>query len=109
MSYYEFCQNNSGGVFDHDPEEGIGYSVYVEARDPTDANRRAEDIGLYFEGCDTGRDCRCCGNRWSRAEPGDEESVAPLAATDARLARIDWEIFSYAHPLEGDFYRVARS
>lgn len=109
MPYYRFHQNNSGGGFDHDPKAGIGYDVYVEARCPAEANQRAEDIGLYFDGCDKNIDCECCGgDRWTCAEPGDDESAAPLAAADDISARTDWRIFSYAHPLGGDFYKVAK-
>lgn len=64
-----FCynQNNSGGAFSFDEEEGITVNVYVEAEDSDDANDRAEEIGLYFYGCDVGLDCECCGDRWMPA------------------------------------------
>ena len=59
--FYEFRQNNSFGKFDYDIERGISVSVIVEADIPADANGRARDIGLYFNGAG---DCPCCGNRW---------------------------------------------
>jgi hypothetical protein len=54
--FYCFNQNNSGGSF-----KGSQY-VIVEALNSDDANRRAEDFGIYFGGRG---DCRCCGSRWS--------------------------------------------
>jgi hypothetical protein len=61
MSFYDFRQNNSGGEFDFDKKLGITHFVIVEADSEEDAIKRAEDIGLYFNGIG---DCSCCGNRW---------------------------------------------
>lgn len=68
--FWDFGQNNSGGRF-----YGPAYHVIVEALDYQDANRRAEKLGLYFEGCSSGQDCECCGDRWSEQfefDKGDE-------------------------------------
>lgn len=62
--FYHFRQNNSGGSFDIDIDRGISVSVIVEATSSDHANDRAEEIGLYFDGCRAGRDCDCCGDRW---------------------------------------------
>lgn len=65
--FYTYTQNNSGGSFDYDRDRGISNYVIVEADNKDEANLRAEQIGLYFDGCDTGMDCDCCGDRWGRA------------------------------------------
>jgi len=57
--FFTYNQNNSGGSFD-----GPAEHVVVEAVDYTEANYLAERYGLYFNGCDSGRDCPCCGDRW---------------------------------------------
>ena len=62
--FYTYNQNNSGGSFDFNESRGITHFVIVEADSAADADRRAEDIGLYFDGCDSGIDCDCCGDRW---------------------------------------------
>ncbi len=62
--FFEFRQNNSGGSFVANHEKGISHFVIVEANDTDDADRRAEQIGLYFNGCQGGKDCSCCGDRW---------------------------------------------
>lgn len=63
--FFEYNQNNSGGSFDFD--NNIGHFVIIEACGTDDADHRAEMVGIYFNGIDDGRDCDCCGDRWSRA------------------------------------------
>lgn len=69
MKFFHFNQNNSGGSF-----TGPANHVVVEAENAYDANYRAESE-VYFDGCDDGLDCPCCGDRWSRQwsdETGDD-------------------------------------
>lgn len=73
--FYTYRQNNSGGSFVYDADLGIAIAVIVEADDLPEASAKAEDIGLYFDGCETGRDCDCCGDRWS--EPWDDGTETP--------------------------------
>lgn len=105
--WFTYRQNNSGGSFDHVPEDGIGIAVFIEARNKAHANTRAERIGLYFNGCDTGRDCSCCGDRWSEAysegTAQPEQYEEPWrAVADGEEPKLDWGIASYMHPLTGD-------
>lgn len=77
--WFDFNQNNSRGV--HDFEDltygrGISVHVIIEADSAEDANKRAEEIGLYFGRYKSGLDCECCGLRWtkeSQGEPGDDQ------------------------------------
>lgn len=62
--FYTYSQNNSGGSFRISDEEGICEYVIIEALNSAHADTRAESIGLYFDGCDEGIDCPCCGDRW---------------------------------------------
>lgn len=74
MPFFEYRQNNSGGVFDY-KDEGISIHVIIEADTYRSANAKAEDLGLYFDGYG---DCNCCGNRWGEAgtcDGDDEPSV----------------------------------
>jgi hypothetical protein len=64
--FFHFNQNNSGGSFHFMESEGITHHVVIEARDSEDANVIAIMKGLYFEGCNSGKDCSCCGDRWYR-------------------------------------------
>ena len=88
--FYQFRQNNSGGTFDSSEADGIGWLVVIEATSAGHANDRAERIGLYFDGCNDGRDCSCCGDRWCSAY-GDGDDVPSV----------------YRMPLEGSEYESA--
>ena len=69
--FYQFRQNNSYGTFNIKEENGIGVFVIVEAENAGMANIRAQQIGLYFDGCDSGTDCPCCGDRWYKCDESD--------------------------------------
>jgi hypothetical protein len=69
--FYTFSQNHSDGYF-----SGPRY-VIIEADSGSEANHIAQnhpDSPIYFDGCSTGQDCRCCGDRWSEVwgEDGKE-------------------------------------
>ena len=69
--FYMFRQNNSGGSFIMDNDVD-GY-VIVEATNAEEANTIAQDKGIYFDGCSTGDDCSCCGDRWNAVDESDGE------------------------------------
>lgn len=52
-----FYQNNSGGYFHNNLNEGP--IVVIEGRDLNDIEHRAEDL------LDNSDSCKCCGDRWS--------------------------------------------
>jgi hypothetical protein len=74
--FFHFNQNNSGGSFVEDNEAGITTDVIIEAFDAAEANEKAEQIGIYFDGCEKEIDCPCCGDRWYPAY--DEGDVEPM-------------------------------
>ena len=59
--FHTFVQNNSGGVWD-----GPCF-VCVECDSPEEANIISLNHGVYFNGVRDGKDCECCGDRWSLA------------------------------------------
>jgi hypothetical protein len=67
--FYHFDQNNSGGSFE--VNDKVAHNVIIEAINPQHANQIAEGIGIYFDGCESGMDCSCCGDRWPRASDYD--------------------------------------
>jgi len=79
MPFYHYDQNNSGGAF---IEPAL--NVFVEASSSDEANAVAEANGLYFDGIEEGRDCDCCGDRWSRAW---RDSLVDMAEVEATLER----------------------
>ncbi len=81
--FYRYIQNNSGGDFIVDTN--LTRNVYIEANSIDEANKFAENLGVYFNGCDLGIDCFCCGDRWS--EP--QELIFPY--TYGRLSKPEAE------------------
>lgn len=67
MLFFTFRQSNPGGFYQ---DEMPNYLI-VEAPSSDFANFAAEKQGVYFDGCQTGQDCPCCGNRWGRVYSGD--------------------------------------
>jgi hypothetical protein len=101
--FFRFRQNNSGGFFKKDDAAGIGVSVYIEALNADDANHRAERAGIYFEGCATGEDCRCCGDRWMKAydDEGEEKPGTEMPW--------DFEDTVFIHHFDGRIERCEKS
>ena len=75
--FYLFVQNNSGGVWDIDAEAGIGINVAFEANSEKEAIEYAKDV-IYFNGVEDGRDCPCCGDRWSAYTWAKAETIEEL-------------------------------
>lgn len=95
--FYTFRQNNSFGRHDVDLKAGIALYVIVEAENADDANDRAQQIGVYFDGCERERDCPCCGDRWHPASDDDAANVpsvygAPITDPPA------FHSMSWTHP-----------
>jgi len=60
--FYVLTQNNSGGSFVTDDK--LCHRLIIEASSEKEAISIAEDLGCYWDGCDLGMDCFCCGDRW---------------------------------------------
>jgi hypothetical protein len=67
--FYNFDQNNTGGSFVVDND--LCHRLYIEAESADEATAIAEAMGVYFDGCDDGTDCECCGDRWYRLWTND--------------------------------------
>lgn len=57
--FYTYTQNNSGGSF-----ISPAIHVIIEAENSSEADSIAQYNGIYFNGCESGSDCPCCGDRW---------------------------------------------
>ena len=75
--FYTYNQNNSGGSFVTDRGAGIAQLVIIEANNAADADESARSLGLYFNGVEDGRDCSCCGDRWSSQVGRDDGDEVP--------------------------------
>ena len=86
--FFHFSQNNSGGSFYIN--EKVAHHVIIQAYSAKEANSLAEDIGIYFNGCETGNDCSCCGDRWSKQWSTDSGDETPLIYGEAPEKRVDY-------------------
>ena len=99
--FYKYRQNNSGGHFHIEDEDGIGPRVWIEAVDASHADDLARSIGIYFNGVRDGMDCGCCGNRWS--ETWGDGSVSPEINEEYDFL---WHDTVYVHHLSGKIKRI---
>jgi hypothetical protein len=74
--FYTFNQNNSGGKFV--TNEKVCHFVIIEADSADQANDKAEDIGIYFNGVRAEIDCSCCGDRWYSQWHEDDGEETPM-------------------------------
>lgn len=111
--FFTFDQNNSGGRFIENHKAGITHRVIIQAFDHEEANRRAEEIGIYFDD-DYFYDCRCCGQRWYRTWKGEATDVPEVYGQDVSggvyfpsAYHTQWtEAEAYIHYLSGKIVRV---
>lgn len=111
--FYTFRQNNSGGSF-HFVENKLTHFVIIEAQSARVARAIAEDLGIYFNGCNDGRDCRCCGDRWYLPYGNsidDQPTIYGKSPQD--YEPYDWEDFRgkpqvYIHYLDGRVVGLCR-
>ena len=62
MNFYEYTQNNSGGFFTVNDE--LCNRIIIESDNIKNATKKAESLGIYFDGVRDNIDCECCGDRW---------------------------------------------
>lgn len=77
MTLFLFHQNNSGGKF-----KPPAQNVLIQAESVEIAVDLAKTkAGVYFEGVESGVDCRCCGDRWwLQPYPADQKVIDDLMA-----------------------------
>lgn len=90
--FWSFRQNNTGGDFHYNEALGLSVLVVVEADTWCEANERAENIGVYFDGCEYGLDCPCCGDRWYPQTIYDGGDAVPSRYGDDPLVEYDQSV-----------------
>ena len=87
--FYTFSQNNSGGYFEVDKEDGIAEYVIIEATSLDEAESKAERLFKDYSSF-----CECCGERWYTHcynEKGKEEPmIYDKPAKEAILNGDEW-------------------
>lgn len=76
------------------------HHVVIEARDADHANEIALLNGIYFDGCESGNDCSCCGDRWSPLWK-DDGTITPLIYNDHPVAEFcdNWPMNDFPNVL----------
>lgn len=94
--FYTFSQSNPGGRYD----DSMPMYVIIQASSSEQANKRAESVGVYFDGIEQGRDCECCNDRWGRVDDYEGKENPEIYGEDVREGnRTDYKIY-YFTPLE---------
>lgn len=62
MSFYKWQQNNTGGIFV--TNDKLCHQIIIEADTEEESEQKAFDMGVYYDGVESGDDCDCCGDRW---------------------------------------------
>lgn len=103
--FFEYRQNNSGGSFVIN--DTLTVVVVIEAPTAGMADGRAKELGIYFDGCDTGEDCPCCGDRWYPAYDGIEDPYAGNEVSpDGKV--VAWNNWAKDKPFMRIFYLDGR-
>ena len=93
MPFFFYIQNNSFGRFESP------MFVVVKAENPDEANALAESVGLYFDGCEAGIDCDCCGDRWVAASgPSEVDFISGYLEIIRRDGSIYFGVFAPDKP-----------
>lgn len=72
--FFTYKQNNTFGEWVTNNK--LTHFVIIEADNARKANKKAQKLGIYFDGVDDAIDCPCCGNRWDRCN-GDSATEEP--------------------------------
>ena len=88
--FFTFDQNNSGGSFDQN--DNVDIYVIIEAKNAKEANLLADDVGIYFDGCETGQDCSHCGDRWYPASDSSGDSEPMIYGKPAKEYEVNMRI-----------------
>jgi hypothetical protein len=75
----------------------------IEAESAEHADEKAAEIGIYFNGCDDGRDCPCCGDRWYEARHKGVNAVEVDQMWD-----FHWHDTVYVHRADGSIERLKK-
>lgn len=66
-------------------------NVYIEAENAEEANEKALQIGIYFNGVEDGIDCPCCGDRWYPVS--ERDAVENMPKDEYHFGWCDYVIF----------------
>lgn len=101
--FYNFDQNNSGGYFINNDENGVCEEVIIEAESAKKAWEKLNEIGNKVDGFFDF--CNCCGERWYNYLSDDEGTTSPMIYGEL-IENTEKSMFRnrcYVHYLDGTF------
>lgn len=84
--FFTFDQNNTGGRF----LDNMPLFLIVEAIDSFQADDIAINNGVYFNGCEIGLDCECCGDRWTESSNNDSSETPNIYGNPVEQFKSQW-------------------
>lgn len=101
--FFTFNQNNSGGYFVRDKDNGVGEYVIIEATSAEEAKNRLNKIGEKVSGFD--EYCSCCGQRWSDYMDDSDGTETPKVWSNSveDLKKGSFMEGAYVHYFDGTF------
>lgn len=102
MPWFTYSQNNSGGAF-----SGPAF-VIVEALSAAEAEARAIEHNVYFDGVAQAGDCECCGDRWYRAYDEDATDEPRIYAQSPEMYPFEPGDSVLIVPTQGDAYTLPK-
>lgn len=110
MAFFMWSQNNSGGHFHVDDD--LTWRVVIESDDYEQAEDKAFDFGIYYNGVEDHMDCSCCGDRWYEGEELDTEGQPMLEHLQGYADEYGWEnpsiIIHYADGTKGTITKAVK-
>ena len=110
MDFFMWNQNNSGGNFV--VNDNLTWRVVIEADTYEQAELKALELGVYYDGVDEGLDCSCCGDRWYQGQCVDIKSQTITEYLQEYADEYGWEspsvIIHYADGTKGTIVRMAK-
>jgi hypothetical protein len=103
--FFNFNQNNSGGYFVEDFENGVCEEIIIEANTAKDAIKIFEEIGEKVSGFYDS--CPCCGERWS-TWIDDQDGTERPEIYGTLVENVKKGIFTkncFVHYIDGTFKR----
>lgn len=83
MAFFYYRQNNSGGKTYNNETVGAWVIMeHIDARWANDFVQECTNGQVYFDGCEIGKDCRCCGDRWNSV---NKSGIYGLTEDDEKL------------------------
>lgn len=104
--FWGINQNNSGGYFVENEENGICSYIIIEAETADEAENKLRELGEKVDGF--WNYCSCCGERWYVDFDEDEGKEEPCYYEDPVTSVVEsfFTTYVYVHYYDGTFKKI---